>query len=173
MPATKVKICKDLPPIFQCCTDSPQPGGKSQEPSKFCEMHMKESQETKELSVPPEFNIDKCEVGLLPEQVCLKDAPSLRCKRPNKKSQFFETTAGMVALIRPCGIVVNMTEMFTSESLTQVFLFILRTFSRDIADIGRLKYLGYDRACGLVPYLRNQAKTALQVPHYYFNKLNS
>ena len=51
-----------------------------------------------------------------------------------------------------------MTEMFTSESLTQVFLFILRTFSRDIADIGRLKYLGYDRACGLVPYLRNQAK---------------
>ena len=158
LPATKVKIRKDLPPIFQCCTNSPQPGGKSQEPSKFCEMHMKESQEAEELSVPPEFNVDKCEVGLLPEQVCLEDAPSLGCKRRNKKSQFFETTAGMLALIRPCGIVVNMTEMFTSESLTQVFLFILRTFSRDIADIGRLKYLGYDRACALVPYLRNQAK---------------
>lgn len=149
--------------------NSPQPGGKSQEPSKFCEMHMKESQETERLSVPPEFNVDKCEVGLLPEQVCLKDAPSLGCKRPNKKSQFFETTAGMLALIRPCGIVVNMTEMFTSESLTQVFLFILRTFSRDVADIGRLKYLGYDRTCGLVPYLR----TAVQAPHYYFNMLNS
>ena len=53
----------------------------------------------------------------------------------------------MLALICPCGIVVNMTEMFTNESLTQVFLFILHTFSRDIADIGRLKYLGYDRAC--------------------------
>ena len=123
---------------------------------------MKESEEAEELSVSPEFNADKCEVGLLPEQVCLEDAPSLGCKRPNKKSQFFETTAGMLALIRPCGIVVNMTEMFTSESLTQVFLFILRTFSRDVADIGRLKYLGYDRACGLVPYLRNQAKNGTE-----------
>ena len=51
-----------------------------------------------------------------------------------------------------------MTEMSISKSLTQVFLFILRTFLQDVADIGRLKYLGYDRACGLVPYLRNQAK---------------
>ena len=64
----------------------------------------------------------------------------------------------MLPLIRPCGIVVNMTEMFTSESLTQVFLFVLCTFSQDIADIGRLKYLAYDKACGLVLYLRNQAK---------------
>ena len=102
-------------------------------------MHMKESQEVEELSVPPEFNADRCEVGLLPEQVCLEYAPSLGCKRPNKKSQFFEITAGMLVLIRPCGIVVNMTEMLTSESLTQVFLFILRTFSRIVADIGRLR----------------------------------
>lgn len=29
---------------------------------------------------------------------------------------FYETTAGMLALIRPCGIVVNMVEML-SESL--------------------------------------------------------
>ena len=33
----------------------------------------------------------------------------------------------MLASIRPCGIVVSMTEMFTCESQTQVFLYILRT----------------------------------------------
>lgn len=158
LPTTKVKLRKDLPPIFQCCTNSPQPGGKSQEPSKFCEKHTKVAKEAEELPVPPEFNVDKCEAGLLPEEVCLADAAYSGCKRPNKKTLFFESTAGMLALIRPCGIVVNMTEMFTSESFTQVFLFILRTFSRDVGDITRLKYLGYDRACGLVPYLRNQAK---------------
>lgn len=78
-------------------------------------MHMKESQEAEELSVPPEFSVDKCEGGLLPEQVCLEDTPSSRRKRPNKKSQFFESTAGMLAIIRPCRIVVNMIEMLVTK----------------------------------------------------------
>ena len=37
-------------------------------------------------------------------------------------------TAGMLALIRPCEIVVSMTEIFTCESPIQVILFLLRTF---------------------------------------------
>ena len=48
--------------------------------------------------------------------------------------------------------------MFTCESLTQVFLFLLRTFVRDAASVLRLRYLGYDRACDLKPFLVNQAK---------------
>jgi len=53
---------------------------------------------------------------------------------------------------------VGVTELFTSESYTQVFLFLLRTFCSDVNDFKRLKYLGYNRACGLVPFLKNQAK---------------
>ena len=53
---------------------------------------------------------------------------------------------------------MGVTEMFTSESYTQVFLFLLRTFCSDVNDFKRLKYLGYDRACGLVPFLKNHAK---------------
>ena len=63
----------------------------------------------------------------------------------------------MLALIRSCGIVVNMTEMFTCESLTQVFLFLLKTFCDNTDDFKRVKFVGYDRACGLVPFLINQA----------------
>ena len=80
------------------------------------------------------------------------------CKKKENISLFYETTAGMLALIRPCGIVVSMTEMFTCESLTQVFLFLLRTFGENTEDFKRVKYVGYDRACGLVPYLKNQKK---------------
>ena len=48
--------------------------------------------------------------------------------------------------------------MFTHESPTQVFLFLLRTFCGDVQNIQRLRYLGYDRACSLVPFLKNQAE---------------
>ena len=67
----------------------------------------------------------------------------------------------MLAFIKPCGIVVSMTEMFTAESLSQVFLFILRTYCKEtqsVDDFQRLRYVGYDRACQLHPYLKNQAK---------------
>ena len=53
---------------------------------------------------------------------------------------------------------MNLTEMFTCESHTQVFLFILRTFCSNTDDFQRLKFLGYDRACGLVPFLKKQMR---------------
>ena len=80
------------------------------------------------------------------------------CRKKKDAKLYFETTAGMLALIRPCGIVVSMTEMFTDESATQVFLFLLRTFCGNASDLVRLRYLGYDRACSFVPFLQNQAK---------------
>ena len=44
--------------------------------------------------------------------------------------------------------------MYTCESPTQVYLFLIMTFGRG-QDIDRLHYLGYDRACDLHPYLCN------------------
>lgn len=100
--------------------------------------------------MPPEFETaEKETAGLLPEEKASEGG----CKKKENISLFYET-AGIHALIRPCGIVVNMTEMFTCESLTQVFLFILKTFCGNTDDFLWLKYLGYDRACGLVPFLK-------------------
>lgn len=160
LPMEKVKIRKDLPEVFKCCPNSPLPGGKNQRPSKFCAAHQSHNEETRaeEVSVPPEFTAAKGEAALLPEDVCLAQQGTTGCKKKENITLFFQTTAGVLALIRPCGIIVGMTEMFTSESYTQVFLFLLRTFCSDVKDFERLKYLGYDRACGLVPFLKNQAK---------------
>ena len=86
------------------------------------------------------------------------DSLLVGCKKVENRTKYYTTTAGMLALIRPCGIVVNMTEMFTCESPTQVFLFLLRTFVTNTDSVSRLRYLGYDRACDLEPFLQNQAK---------------
>ena len=156
LPMEKVKIRKDLPQIYKCCPNSPMPGGKSQKPSKFCTTHHSQTAEAlaEEVSVPPEFNSARAEAGLLPEDECEAQQNEKGCKKKENISLFFQTTAGMLALIRPCGIVVSMTEMFTSESYTQVFLFILRTFCGNLEHFNRLRYLGYDRACGLVPFFK-------------------
>jgi len=150
-PKEKVRISRDLPDIYRCCPNSPLNGGKDRKPSKFCRSH--QSEDVAEfVEMPPEFDdVDK-ENGILPEDTIHG------CKKKENISLFFETTAGMLALIRPCGIVVSMTEMLTCESQTQVFLFLLRTFTKNIECFQRLKYVGYDRACGLVPFLRNQCK---------------
>ena len=54
---------------------------------------------------------------------------------------FNETTAGILAFIRPCGRIAGMAKLFTTESYTQVFLFILRTFCKDVEDFQRLNIL--------------------------------
>ena len=79
----------------------------------------------------------------------------------------------MLALIRPCGIVVNMTEMFTCESLTQVFLFLLKTFCDNTDDFKRVKFVGYDRACGLAPFLINQASNGSAGAKVLLNNVKS
>lgn len=41
----------------------------------------------------------------------------------------FDRTAGVAAKVRPCGIVVNFSEMFSFESPTQMYIFLVFTFT--------------------------------------------
>lgn len=63
-----------------------------------------------------------------------------------------------MALVRPCGIIVNFAEIFTCESPTQSYVLVYTTFGHGLEDLDRLKYLGYDRCCDLHPCLRNLIK---------------
>ena len=105
-----------------------------------------------EVIVLPEFSTARAKTGLLTEDECLAQQNAKGCKKKENILLFYQTTADMLALTRPCGIVVSMTKMFTSESYTQVFLFILRTFCSNLEHFKRLGYLGHDRACGLMPF---------------------
>lgn len=77
------------------------------------------------------------------------------CKKSTNLNRFYDRTAGILALVRPCGIIANFTEMFTCESPTQAYVFIYTTFGRSLDDLRMLRYLGYDRSCDLHPFLKN------------------
>ena len=76
--------------------------------------------------------------------------------------------AGIAAIVRPCGIIGNVTEMYTCESMTQMYLFSLGTFACG-KDIQHLKWLGYNRACGFEPFLQNLAKKDIHLAKYLQN----
>ncbi len=83
------------------------------------------------------------------------DTVLVGCKKAGNVNRFYDRTAGLFAVVRPCGVIVNFTEMFTCESATQAYIFLYTTFGRNMYDLERLRYLGYDRACGLHPFLKN------------------
>ena len=158
-PRSKIRIRSDLPTIVQCCTNYPVMGGKHQAASRYCSVHtglVNTMSYDRGEPLPEHRNLDLQYTGVLPDND--DDSLMVGCKKADKRTKYYDTTAGMLALIRPCGIVVSMCEMFTCESSTQVYLFLLRTFVHDAHTVLRLCYLGYDRACDLKPYLEKQAR---------------
>ncbi len=77
------------------------------------------------------------------------------CKSAKDVDKFYSRTAGILALVRPCGVIIDFAEMYTCESPTQVMVFLLRVCSKNWK---RFKYIGYDRGCELKPFLVNLAK---------------
>ena len=162
-----------FPQVRQCCTNMPILGNQSQEVSKFCYEHnenddnnMNMTSEQNEISNDPvgedmegmESSATNTRDQIADENIDIHD---IGCKKKENIHKYYDTTAGMLPLIRPCGIIVNMVEMFTCESLTQVLIFILQTFCKESQTTDyfmRLKYLGYDRACQLHPFLINQSE---------------
>ena len=155
--------------LKQVCSRSPVSGGKHQVASKYCTFqqclvksashcHSLEEPLNLTVSIPlhPQGIIlntpESDEIGRLPDA----DSEELftGCRKPSKVTKFFDRTAGVVVAVRPCGIIVNISEMFTCESPTQMYTFLSFTFGHG-RDIDRLKYVAYDRSCDLHPFLCN------------------
>ena len=101
--------------------------------------------------------IDQKVVGDIPEHDGL-DCEQGGCKSKERVNRYMDRTAGLLTAVRPCGIIVKAQEMYTCESCTQVYAFLLLTFGRTTDDLMRLKFVGYDRACDLHPFLSNLSK---------------
>ena len=112
------------------CTRSPTTGGKHARPSKFCEHHYEELDNTSNLPTPHCTNdlLEKGRVGTLPEND--DNDVLVGCRKTKGVNLFYDRTAGFMAIVRPCGAFVNITEMYTCESPTQVYLFLVMTFAR-------------------------------------------
>ena len=142
-PKEKVKCPVNMINLVQCCTKSPLKGGQHQSASKFCETHQNlapaascdRDLEPRVLSVHIPLKLlgirhathdDSPLFGVLPDN----DSSELLigCRRSTKVNKFFDRTAGVVAAVRPCGVVVNFSEMYTCESPTQMYIFLCSTF---------------------------------------------
>ena len=171
-PKEKVKCPVNQVNLVQCCTRSPVKGGQHQRSSKFCESHESLANTATTVTEPSVteptvltvqiplklITIQKSApdtwplVGTLPDN----DSSELLtgCRKNSKVNKLFDRTAGVMVVVRPCGIVVNISEMYTCESPTQTYIFLCFTFGHG-RDIECLKYVAYDRSCDLHPFLRN------------------
>ena len=169
-----IQVRSDLPTIVQYCTKYSEPtwGGKHKSSSPYCDEHTITNEDNGS-GIKSRNDVDndvqlisKFDQHFIGELSKNDDSVLVGCKKPENRTKYYLTTAGLLALIRSCGIVISMTEMFTCESPTQEFLFLLRTFVHDTDSVLRLRSLGYGRDCDLKPCLVNQAKKAVLVLFY-------
>ena len=165
LPKSKVVAGQDsetkLLNIVQCYPETPVLGGKSKVPSKYCSAlsHLdEEAIDIPMVHTPPELEYIKTKAA---DEVILPDSDNsllTACRKPTNVNRLYDRMAGIVALVRPCGIIVNFAEMYTCESPTQCYVFLYTTFGRTRDDLARLTHLGYDCSCDLHPFLRNPTK---------------
>jgi hypothetical protein len=161
VPKSKVRCPVNHINLVQCCSRSPVSGGRYQSSSRFCDDHLYLDTDGGSLTVSIPKHVF-CGPQLVPSNFgTLPDNDSddllTGCRKPSKVNKFYDRTAGVAAAVRPCGIVVNFTEMFSCESPTQMYVFLVFTFAHG-NDIDRLKFVAYDRACDLHPFLCNLEK---------------
>ena len=135
-PKSKVFLPQQHIYMTQCCIQSPASGGRFRKPSKYCEMHLffwedQAAASTADTNLPtphsPNPILEKDKVGSLPNN----DSTDLLvgCRKSKGVTRFHDRTAGVLAIVRPC-VIVNTCKMYTCESPTQVYLFLVMTFAR-------------------------------------------
>lgn len=86
--------------VIQCCPETPVMGGKHLSPSKSCQDHCEEATCFKPSVTPPDNEDSSLLVG---------------CKKSSNLDRFYNRTAGVFGLVRPCGVIANFTEIFSCE----------------------------------------------------------
>ena len=128
------------------CIDNPLRGNQHRQISKFCKNH----QHDRTLPVA-----DPLDIRPVTRSMTKNVPPSVTsgegCKSDDKVDRFYNRTAGMFYLYRPCGYRLAHYEMYTAESLSSVFTYLVDLFGNDPSE--NLHGIVYDRACGLHPFL--------------------
>ena len=156
-----------MPKVIQCCPNSPITGGKHQKPSKFCRDHChldktngnlkrKQHFDDTEITIADYENMSTRMLQATTNLPTNDDTTvHVGCKKAKDVVRVYNRTAGILAISKPCGIIVDQCEMYTCESPSQVFAFLLRAYDDKW---NHINYVGYDRACEFEPFLKNLAK---------------
>ena len=153
--AEKSKIMGNYgqPNSYDMCIRNPVRGNQYQDNSKYCHIHSKDNpgNTDEQLDIRPITR--QYAKQLIPKTIVSNEG----CKRADNIDRFHSRTAGMFYIFRSCGIRLANFEMFTAESLSQVFVYMIDTFGESF-NPDDLRGIVYDRACDLEPFINRLSK---------------
>ena len=147
---------------YTLCTRNPIRGNQHQQASRYCPLHNDGPNILPEvLDVRP---ITRQFAKSLPNVITSEEG----CKKRKDIETFYDRSAGMFYVFRSCGIRLSHWEMFTAESLSSVFTWLVDLFSSTPDLINSLTYMyPFSDGCTLfrtVPYDFDN--------HFFFNNLS-
>ena len=146
---------------YNVCIRNPIRGNQHVKASKYCELHQDEqsliSSETK-LDLRPHTRLF-CKN--LPEVLTSEEG----CKAEQNVDKFYNRTAGLFYFFRSCGVRLSHWEMYTHESLSSVFTYLVDLFGDNPAH--HISGIVYDRACDLHPFVTRLAREGNNIAKQY------
>lgn len=132
---------------YEMCIRNPVKGNKTTAASKFCSYHVnsKTSATEEQIDLRPVTR-------LFAQSITQCETTEEGCKKSKNIEKYYERTAGMFYIFRPCGVRLSHAEMYTSEACSDVLLLLIDTFGI-IPDPEVLRLIGYDRVCDLHPFI--------------------
>ena len=132
---------------YDLCIRNPVRGNQHGRGSKFCKIHTNDKTGGTDTMLDIRA-ITRSMTASIPTIVTTGSS----CKDDKNIDRFYERTAGVFYIFRPCGIRLGNYEMYTAESLSDIFTYFLDIFGR-YPSPSELKGIVYDRACDLHPFL--------------------
>ena len=162
-PKTRIVGCNGEGNGYDVCIRNPTRGNQYGQARKYCSYHVdkKEADTEKVLDLRP---ITRSMTLNIPSTVSNGEG----CKRDKKVDRFFETTAGMFYIFRSCGVRLSNFEMYTAESLSDIFKYLVDTFG-EYPSPADIRGIAYDRCCELRPFLQRLANEGNEIARRYLN----
>ena len=139
---------------YDLCINNPIRGNQYGKASRYCSDHKPMAEHDKDDDIlGPSIVSD-----LRPRtRAYLKSIPNIvtsgeGCKKKEDVTTYFTRTAGLFYMFRPCGIRLSHWEMYSHESLSNVFLYLIDLFGEEPA-VEDILGIAYDRACDLEPFI--------------------
>lgn len=117
--------------VVQCCPESPMLGDKHKKKSHLSSaLYMTMTSHPMQLHYYHQSTITLAnKQERLNYQKVMTIVYSWGGKKTSNVNRSYNRTAGIMTLVRPCGILVDFCEMFTCESTKQAYVFIFTTFA--------------------------------------------
>ena len=148
---------------YDVCIRNPVRGNQYNSSSKFCMDHKNESigSSAEALDLRP---VTRSITQSIPKAIKSDEG----CKDEKNIVKYYNRTAGMFYLFRPCGIRLGNYEMYTAESVSDILRYIVDLFG---ATPHLLRGVGYDRACDLHPFIKRLAANGHEIAKVYADLL--